>query len=119
MFYVALSRAENLLVIPHSSAPGQYIDREFRGLVEDGIIRIPNLDFDTIPDAEIEIQDLPSPYSYTSDYILYKQCPRQYMLFRKYGIVPARSQMMLFGSLVHQTLEDLHNYLIAQKEAAE
>jgi DNA helicase-2/ATP-dependent DNA helicase PcrA len=40
------------------------------------------------------------------------------MIFRKYGFVPSRSQTMFFGSLVHQTLEDLHHYLIAQREAA-
>jgi len=116
MYYVALSRAENLLVIPHFSARGQYIDREFRDLFDEGITRLPDLNLDNLPDAEIEEQDLPQSYSYTGDYLLYDRCPRQYMLFRKYGVVPARSQMMFFGSLVHRTLEDLHNYLIAQKE---
>ncbi len=116
MYYVALSRAENLLVIPYYRARGQYIDRKFRELLKGGFPSIPDLDLDAIPAATIEDRDLPQPYSYTADYLLYKQCPRQYMLFRKYGIVPARSQMMFFGSLVHQTLEDLHNYLIARKE---
>jgi DNA helicase-2/ATP-dependent DNA helicase PcrA len=37
------------------------------------------------------------------------------MLFRKYNFVPSRSQTMFFGSLVHQTLEDLHQRLIAQR----
>ena len=73
---------------------------------------------DAVPVATIQDEELPRPYSYTGDYLLYKRCPRQYMLFRKYGFVPARSQMMFFGSLVHQTIEDLHNYLIAQKESA-
>jgi len=118
MYYVALSRAKNLLIIPHYRARGQYIDRKFRNMFDDGITRIPDLDLDTVPTATIEDEDLPKPYSYTGDYLLYKRCPRQYMLFRKYGFVPARSQMMLFGSLVHHTLEDLHNHLIAQKENA-
>ncbi len=116
MFYVALSRAENLLVIPYYKARGQYIDKQFKNVFKSGITRISDLDLDTIPSATIEDEDLPKPYSYTGDYLLYKRCPRQYMLFRKYGFVPARSQMMFFGSLVHQTLEDLHNYLISQKE---
>jgi len=37
------------------------------------------------------------------------------MIFRKYGFVPSRSQTMFFGNLVHQTLEDLHHYLIAER----
>ena len=118
LYYVALSRAENLLVIPHYSAQGQFIDREFRDMFDDGITRIPELDLDTIPAAAVKQNDLPRPYSYTGDYLLYKRCPRQYMLFQKYGMVPARSQMMFFGNLVHQTLEDLHNHLIAQRESA-
>jgi len=40
------------------------------------------------------------------------------MLFRQYGFVPSRSQTMFFGSLVHQTLEDLHQHLIASRRAA-
>jgi DNA helicase-2/ATP-dependent DNA helicase PcrA len=55
---------------------------------------------------------MPESYSYTGDFLLYQKCPRQYMLFRKYGFVPSRSQTMFFGSLVHQTLEDLHQQLI-------
>jgi DNA helicase-2/ATP-dependent DNA helicase PcrA len=40
------------------------------------------------------------------------------MIFRKYGFAPSRSQTMFFGSLVHQTLEDLHQYLIAEREGS-
>lgn len=119
MFYVALSRAENLLILPYFKARGQYIDRKFKKLINKDFPRIRDLELTSIPDAEAEDGDLPQPYSYTGDYLLYKRCPRQYMLFRKYGMVPARSQMMFFGSLVHQTLEDLHNHLIAQKESTE
>jgi DNA helicase-2/ATP-dependent DNA helicase PcrA len=40
------------------------------------------------------------------------------MVFQRYGFVPSRTQTMMFGSLVHQTLEDLHQYLIAQRSKA-
>ena len=59
-------------------------------------------------------KNIPRVYSYTSDYLLYKQCPRYFMLYREYGFVPSRSQTILFGSVVHRTVEDLHNYLIAK-----
>jgi DNA helicase-2/ATP-dependent DNA helicase PcrA len=37
------------------------------------------------------------------------------MLFRTYGFAPARSLTMFFGSLVHQSIEDLHQRLIGLK----
>lgn len=119
LFYVALSRAKNLLVIPHWSSQGNWLSQPFRRVIEEGhFTRIPDFDLETLPPARLEQDELPKNYSYTSDYLLYKTCPRQYMIFRKYGFVPSRSQTMFFGSLVHQTLEDLHHYLIAQREAA-
>ncbi|HQI50213.1 MAG TPA: PD-(D/E)XK nuclease family protein, partial [bacterium] len=53
------------------------------------------------------------------DYLMYQRCPRQYMIFRKYGFAPARSETMFFGSLVHSTLEDLHHELIRRREGRE
>ena len=38
------------------------------------------------------------------------------MIMRKYGFVASRSQTMLFGSLVHQTIEDLHHLLINERK---
>ena len=58
------------------------------------------------------------PYSYTADYLSYERCPRQYMIFRKYGFIPSRSQTMFFGSLVHNTIEDLHEKLKSMREAS-
>lgn len=40
-----------------------------------------------------------------------KNCPRNYMVFHKYEFVPSRSQTMFFGSLVHQSIEDLQNFI--------
>jgi len=37
------------------------------------------------------------------------------MIFRKYGFEAARTQTEFFGSVVHRTLDDLHNFLIARK----
>jgi DNA helicase-2/ATP-dependent DNA helicase PcrA len=112
MFYVALSRAKNLLVIAHLS--GMY--RPFKEMVDDSLPRIPDLDVTAIPPATEKDDELPKAYSYTADYLAYRRCPRRYMIYRKYGFAPARSQVMFFGSLVHQTLEDLHNYLITRKD---
>jgi len=119
LFYVALSRAKNLLVIPHWSSQGNYVSEPLRSLLnDDHVARIPDFDLNTIPEAKLDKDDLPKNYSYTADYLHYKKCPRQYMIFRKYGFVPSRSQTMFFGNLVHRTLEDLHHHLIAGRSPA-
>jgi DNA helicase-2/ATP-dependent DNA helicase PcrA len=115
MFYVAISRAKNLLVIAHYKGQGQKINSPFKEMLDAGVTRIPDFSVANMPKAElVENQDYRS-YSYTGDYLMYKKCPRQYMLFQRYGFVPSRSQTMLFGRLVHATIEDLHQYLIARR----
>ena len=116
MFYVALSRAKSLLVVPHAKGQGQQIDPGFRELLRGNISRIASLDVGTIPLARQESSEMARRYSYTGDYLAYLRCPRQYMLFNKYEFAASRTQTMFFGSLVHQTIEDLHNRLIAARE---
>ncbi len=115
MFYVALSRAKNLLVIAHFRGRGIRIHPVFQEMLDNSFRRIPDFDLRTVPVAKLNDEDLPKNYSYTGDYLLYQKCPRQYMVFRKYGFVPSRSQTMMFGTLVHQTLDDLHQYLISRR----
>jgi DNA helicase-2/ATP-dependent DNA helicase PcrA len=118
MFYVALSRAKNLLVIAHYSGRGQAISEPFQSMLSSDFPRIAELKVGSVPVAKEEIDELPRSYSYTADYLLYRRCPRQYMVYRRYGFAPSRSQTMFFGSLVHQTLEDLHQFLIARRSQA-
>lgn len=118
MYYVALSRAKNLLILTHFKGSGQRINDEFKTLLDDDFPRIAGLDVKSVPAADEKDSDLPKSYSFTSDYLLYQKCPRQYMIFRKFGFVPSRSQTMFFGSLVHRTLEDLHHELIQRRATA-
>lgn len=115
MFYVALSRAKNLLVIAHFKGRGQRINPPFEALLDSKFLRIPSFDVSSLPEARIEEDETPRSYSYTGDYLFFQNCPRQYMIFRRYGFVPSRSQTRMFGSLVHRTLEDLHQLLIARR----
>lgn len=116
LFYVALSRAQNVLVLPRYAGQGQRRLEAFKEICSSGVPHLDTIDWDKIEPAKpVSDGSLGKSYSYTSDYLMYKRCPRQYMLFRKYDFVPARGSVMLFGSLIHQTLEDLHNYLLAQK----
>jgi DNA helicase II / ATP-dependent DNA helicase PcrA len=116
MFYVALSRAKNLLVIANPRGPGITTYRHFSSMLGQKFPRIPQLDLKTIPEAKPDDEDTPRNYSYTSDYLLFQKCPRQYLIYRKFDFVPSRAQTQFFGSLVHKTIEDLHHLLIAQRE---
>ncbi len=115
MFYVALSRAQNLLVIAHFSGRGQSMNEPFKNMLDEDFPRIPDFDIDSVPSAHSSKEELPKNYSYTGDFLLYQKCARQYMIFRKYGFVPSRSQTMMFGNLVHRTLDDLHQFLISTR----
>lgn len=114
MFYVALSRPRNLLVLPHfKKMPTSKVFKDI--LNENNLSRIKDFDHSALPVSTMEENELGKNYSYTGDYLQYKKCPRQYMVFQKYGFVPSRSQTMFFGSLVHKTIEDLHYMLMGNR----
>jgi DNA helicase-2/ATP-dependent DNA helicase PcrA len=85
-------------------------------MLDEKFPRIPQLNLKTIPEAKPDDEDTPRNYSYTSDYLLFQKCPRQYLIYRKFDFVPSRAQTQFFGSLVHKTIEDLHHHLIALRE---
>jgi len=115
MFYVALSRAKDLLILPHVKIKKSKLYPPFVDIIptnsrKDAMDAIKSVEkHSAAPDS------LPKSYSYTADYLAYLNCPRQYMIFRKYNFPPSRSQTMFVGSLVHQTLEDLHRFLLRRK----
>jgi len=51
-------------------------------------------------------------FSFTSDLKVYETCPRQYQFFRDYDFSPSRSAEIFFGALVHQTIEDIHHFVM-------
>ena len=117
-FYVALSRAKNLLVIADPRGRGIQTYAPFKPLLNGNIRRIPDLKLSEVPEASVDVEDTSRTYSYTGDFLAYLRCPRRYMLFNKYDFAASRTQTMFFGNLVHNTIEDLHNFLIAGKEGA-
>ena len=116
MFYVALSRAKNLLIVGNPIGPGVSIHPHMQGVIGTHCSDHSEFDVSELPRPNASEDELPRAYSYTGDYLLYQKCARQYMIFRKYGFVASRSQTQLFGTLVHKTIEDLHHMLIARRE---
>lgn len=119
-YYVALSRAENLLVIPHFRGRGQNMHQYFKeDIVMAELPLIESLDVNLIPKARKKDDESIKVYSYTSDYLAYNECPRKYMIYKKYNFVPARTTVTFFGNLVQNTLEDIHKYYIELKNEKE
>jgi DNA helicase-2/ATP-dependent DNA helicase PcrA len=117
VFYVGLSRAKLMTVLPFFDRGKTNTSEEFLKILEkEELPTLDAIDFKGLPVVELEREDLGKNYSYTADYLNYQQCPRKYMIFKKYGFVPSRSQTMFFGSLVHQTIEDLHHLLITERK---
>jgi len=120
MFYVALSRAKQMTILPYFDRGKLNTSEEFLDILEHGQVPLFNtVNLASLPEAETNHNDLGKNYSYTADYLNYLQCPRKYMIFKKFGFIPSRSQTMFFGSLVHQTIEDLHHLLISEKKKGE
>ncbi|SHK71055.1 UvrD-helicase domain-containing protein [Hymenobacter psychrotolerans] len=117
MFYVALSRAKSLMILGRYQATGNYINAEFRPMLAQ-LPTTATYDVNAFQPNPHREEKPPKAYSYTADYLLYERCPRQYMVFRRYGLVPSRSQTQFFGSLVHYTIEDLHHHLIQKRAQA-
>src|SRR6185295_6317568 len=92
MFYVALSRAKNLLVIAHPRGQGISTYKHIAPLLDSNFPRIPKFDLSTVPKAKPEDDDTPRNYSYTGDYLLFQKCPRQYLIFRKFNFVASQTR---------------------------
>lgn len=116
MFYVALSRAKNLLILPRYTYGSSATDEFKKLFTKFNFPETGEIDISSVPEHISKDEDPQKAYSYTGDYLGYEKWPRNYMIFHKYGFVPSRSQTMFFGSLVHQTIEDLHNMLINERQ---
>ncbi|MBN2532679.1 MAG: ATP-dependent helicase [Spirochaetales bacterium] len=109
--YVGMSRAENLLILNNAK---RYVSADFKNFMQE-LPELTAMNTSEIPKAAAAPGELPKCYSFTGDFNFYSQCPMQYQIFRKFAFPPSRSQTMAFGALVHQTLEDLHEYLLSRK----
>jgi DNA helicase-2/ATP-dependent DNA helicase PcrA len=112
LFYVALSRAQHLCVLAHYNG---HIHDSLKPFVKDRhpeIARLPAIDLTHMPAHQANTDALPKRYSYTADFTRYKNCPRQYMFFRKYEFAPSQTRAQMFGSLVHRTIDEIHQRMI-------
>lgn len=117
MYYTAFSRAKNLLALtcvennfkPVPSLPFKRVYEDLKD-VRDRDFDLSRLHFEKI--KEINIKDI---FAFTSHIRIYNICPKLYKLQKKYEFVLPMKKGMIFGTLVHETLEDI-NRKIFRKE---
>jgi len=117
LYYVAFTRAQNVLIIPHFEESRNHCCEHIKQLFnETNFNSLEEINLEDLSKYSEHHKEAIKNYSFTSDFQFYEQCARQYMLFRYLDFTPARTQSMFFGSLVHKTIEDLHHRLILQRE---
>jgi DNA helicase-2/ATP-dependent DNA helicase PcrA len=111
LFYVAFSRAKNFLVLTCAAKPKDYFLSVWNDLP-----RYREIEKNALKKVEVEPPEHPTQkleFSLTSHINVYDVCPRQYLFYREYEFMPARSAPpMFFGTVVHQTIEDIHRHVL-------
>ena len=114
MYYVAFTRAQNLLVLTcneNNTAPSRYLEGAYNRLEDaDDVFRASEMEADEQKDS-----DLRNTYSFTADILTYESCPMQYKFFCELEFPQTSSQMTLLGKLVHATIEDIHKAVLNQE----
>ena len=107
-YYVAFSRAMNLLVLTGNQHNGiaQYFDNLIESLPKWPYVKEAFLGVKPFKSRE-RLQAKPR-YSFTGHIRMYETCPRQYQFYREYQFVSSRPADTFVGLLVHQTIEKIH-----------
>ena len=111
-YYVAFSRAKDLLILTNG-APVQKSDDCFAWLY-DTLDEIDPADYTgpTWHFHDVKPSEIKPILSFTSHIAVYDSCARQYKFQKEIAFPSVRSSSTLFGSLVHQTIEDIHRAVL-------
>lgn len=119
LYYTAFSRPQNLLVLTgqEKSGHGKTPSRHFTDYTSklsywrDIKYHLADIEFEKVKGVNIK-----NEYAFTSHITLFETCAEQYRLFKHLEFQPVKSSPMLFGTLIHETLEDVHKMAIRGEE---
>lgn len=116
LYYTAFSRAQDLLVLTcdeNKRTPSKYFSEVYEELqsVESPIFDLKEFDFKTV--KRVNLKDT---FSFTSHITIYETCALQYKFYKELEFMPVRENAMIFGTLVHETIEDIHRAAIRNEE---
>lgn len=117
LYYTAFSRAQDLLVLTcneDKKTPSMYFHDLYHELqpVESSGFDIAEFEFKEVKDVNLK-----NTYSFTSHISVYETCARQYKFYRELEFMPVHANGMLFGTLVHETIEDIHRAALRHEES--
>ena len=121
LFYTAFSRAQNLLVLAAQErngrglgkSPSTYFERLFYELPSWRTVPLDAFTFEVVKEINLKRE-----YSFTSHITVFENCAEQYRFFKVLEFAAIRESPMLFGTLVHQTIEDIHKTVLRGEENA-
>lgn len=116
LYYTAFSRTQDLLILTcneNNRTPSNYFKEIYQELqsVESSAFDVSEFDFKEIKDVNIK-----QTFSFTSHITVYETCALQYKFYKELEFAPVRENAMLFGSLVHETIEDVHRAVLRKEE---
>ncbi|SFM59260.1 RecB family exonuclease [Nitrosomonas communis] len=119
LFYTAFSRAQNLLVLAAQEhkrwgrSPSKYFEEYFYGVPswQESAFNIGAIKFEQVKEINLK-----NEYSFTSHITLYENCAEQYRFFKELEFAPIRVSPILFGTLVHNTIEEIHKAVLRGDE---
>ncbi|KAB7772876.1 DNA helicase UvrD [Xanthomonas sp. LMG 12462] len=118
LFYTAFSRAQNLLVLAaqekqgRGKSPSKYFERLFHEVPSWRDVDLSALTYEAVKQINLKRE-----YSFTSDISVFENCAEQYRFFKELEFAAIRESPMLFGTLVHQTIEDIHKTVLRGEES--
>ena len=117
LYYTAFSRAQDLLVLTCSEdkrTPSLY----FRDLYEELVsVEAPDFNINEFEFKNVKKVDIKDVFSFTSHITVYETCALQYKFYKELEFMPVRAGAMIFGRLVHETIEDIHKAVLRKEEA--
>ena len=119
LYYTAFSRAQNLLVLTadeHGGSwaePSKYFEKVYKDIPSffNKEFNLNEFSFSDVKDVNIK-----ESYSFTSHITTYETCSLQYKFFTELGFTPVSVGATVFGTLVHQTIEDIHRSALRHEE---
>ncbi len=116
LFYTAFSRAQDLLILTCNEdkrTPSNYFADLYEELlsVENPAFRLEEFEFQSV--KKVNLKDT---FSFTSHITVYETCALQYKFYKELEFMPIHQGAMVFGSLVHETIEDIHRAVLRGEE---
>lgn len=116
LYYTAFSRAQDLLILTcdeNKRTPSKYFMELYDELQS---VDAPAFDIMEFNFKAVKKVNLKDSFSFTSHITVYETCALQYKFYKELEFMPVREAAMMFGTLVHETIEDIHRAAIRKEE---